>query len=432
MAGMGAVVRRLPHRAGKPALPAGVTVRLIADLAPYERNARTHSPAQLAKIAAIIEEFGWTNPVLISAEGQIIAGHGRVEAAKLLGLAEVPVLVLDHLSPAQRRAYVIADNKLAELAGWDDDLLASELQALSADGFDIDLTGFDASDLEKLLVAADPLPPDDAEDEVDEPEARVVSRRGDLWQLGAHRLLCGDSTLQADVERLLEGAKPHLMVTDPPYGVEYDAAWRNTRGLGGGDVDLAVGKVLNDDRADWSAAWMLSPAEVAYVWHAGLYAGTVQDSLQFAGFVVRSQIVWAKNNFAIGRGDYHWRHEPCWYAVRKGATGHWNGDRKQSTLWEIDKPQKSETGHSTQKPVECMRRPILNNSRRGDAIYEPFAGSGTTIIAAEGTQRRCYAMELSPQYVDLIVRRWQKFTRREAMLSDGRPFAELERERAEA
>lgn len=207
------------------------------------------------------------------------------------------------------------------------------------------------------------------------------------------------------------------MVTDPPYGVEYDADWRNNalRADGTPIAGRAVGKVLNDDRADWREAWALFPGEVAYVWHAGAYSNVVADSLVACGYKLYALIVWGKNQMAIGRGHYHHKHEPCWYAVKKGGTGHWQGDRKQTTLWEIDKPTKSETGHSTQKPVECMRKPIENNSAPGDSVYEPFSGSGTTIIAAEQTGRICYAMELSPAYVDVAVRRWQQFTGKRAV-----------------
>jgi DNA modification methylase len=208
------------------------------------------------------------------------------------------------------------------------------------------------------------------------------------------------------------------MVTDPPYGVEYDADWRNKamRADGTAIAGRATGKVLNDDKADWREAWALFPGDVAYVWHAGLFAGVVADSLVACDFKLRSQIIWAKSNFAIGRGDYHWHHEPCWYAVREGKTGHYGGDRKQTTLWQIAKPQKSETGHSTQKPVECMKKPIENNSSPGQAVYEPFSGSGTTIIAAEQTGRCCYAIELNPAYVDVAVKRWQEFTGQQATL----------------
>jgi len=262
-----------------------------------------------------------------------------------------------------------------------------------------------------------------------------VTVEGDVWLLGRHRLACGSSTDAHTVEAVLAGVKPHLMVTDPPYGVEYDASWRgkakNADGtrLSTGE-HRAVGKVANDDTADWSEAWALFPGDVAYVWHGSLQTSIVLSSLEANGFKGRSLIIWAKSHFAIGRGDYHPMHEPCWYLVREGKKGHYCGDRKQTTLWQIPKPQKSETGHSTQKPVECMKRPIENNSSPGQAVYEPFSGSGTTIIAGEMTGRCVYAIELNPAYVDMAVIRWQNFTGQTATLeATGQPFAETEGER---
>ena len=397
-------------------------------LIPYARNARTHSDEQTAQIAGSIREFGFTNPVLIDGEGGIIAGHGRVMAARKLGLADVPCIRLAHLTEAQRRAYVIADNKLALNAGWDEKMLALEFKDLQAMDFDIELTGFGLGDIDELLAELDATPEGATDaDETPAVQADAVSQPGDVWLLGKHRIMCGDSTSADHVKTLLGGGMPHLMVTDPPYGVEYDADWRNKalRADGTPIAGRAVGKVLNDDRADWREAWALFPGDVAYVWHAGSRSHVVADSLVACGFNLYSLIVWGKNTLVIGRGHYHPKHEPCWYAVRKGKTGHWQGDRKQTTLWEIDKPQKSETGHSTQKPIECMKRPIENNSKPGDGVYEPFSGSGTTIIAAEQTGRRCYAMELSPNYVDVAVRRWQNFTGKRAVLeSTGHPFPE--------
>ena len=390
-----------------------------AKLLPYARNARTHSEEQVAQIAASIKEFGFTNPVLIDADGGIIAGHGRVMGARQLGLAEVPCIRLGHLTDAQRRAYVIADNRLALNAGWDDAMLALEMRDLMDEGYDVGLTGFDLKEIDALLAGLDATPEGQTDpDAAPAVQAEAVTRPGDVWLLGKHRIMCGDSTDAAAVQNLLGGGVPHLMVTDPPYGVEYDANWRNEamRADGTPIGGRAVGKVLNDNRADWREAWALFPGEVAYVWHAGSFSPTVAESLVTCGFNLYSLIVWAKNNLVIGRGHYHPKHEPCWYAVKKGGTGHWQGDRKQTTLWEINKPQKSETGHSTQKPIECMRIPIENNSKPGDEIYDPFSGSGTTIIAAEQTGRRCYAMELSPQYVDVAVRRWQQFTGKRATL----------------
>jgi DNA modification methylase len=241
-------------------------------------------------------------------------------------------------------------------------------------------------------------------------------------------LRCGDSTNAEHVADLLQNVQPHLMVTDPPYGVEYDPKWRAQAGINNNKQKM--GEVLNDARADWRDAWALFPGDVAYVWHAGKHGSTVQESLEAADFFIRCQIVWAKDRFALSRGDYHWQHEPCWYAVRNTKTGHWAGDRKQSTLWTIKTRDDNGVGHGTQKPVECMRKPIENNSSPGQAVYEPFSGSGTTIIAAETTSRVCYAMELHPPYVDVAVKRWQQFTGKEAILeSSGKTFAEVEAER---
>jgi DNA modification methylase len=394
--------------------------RSVASLIPYARNARTHSDAQVAQIAASIREWGWTNPVLIDEAGGIIAGHGRVLAARKLKIEDVPCIVASGWSDAQKRAYVLADNQLAANAGWDMDLLKVEIGDLKTEGFDVGLIGFDTDWLNTLMADAGTDGLTDP-DEVPEVSQFPVSATGDVWQLGKHRLLCGDSTVATDVDKVLMGVRPLLMVTDPPYGVEYDAA--NARQTTKGS---AKGKVLNDDRADWSDAWALFPGEIAYVWHAMRHAGTVYDSLTANGFEIRAEIVWAKSQLVMSRGHYHPQHESCWYGVRKTGTGHWAGDRKQSTLWQIDKPRKSETGHSTQKPVECMKRPIENNSTPGQAVYEPFSGSGTTIIAAEMTGRQCLAIELAPEYVDVAVKRWQAFTGKEATLeATGQTFAEL-------
>ena len=407
----------------------------VAALAPYAANARLHSTEQVAQLAASIAEFGFNVPVLVDDAGVLIAGHGRVLAAKALGLQEVPAIRLGHLTEAQARAYRLADNQLALNSTWDESLLAAELRALRTEEFDLGLIGFDGAALDRLLADAPPEAAGTAGGDPDapapEPPAAPVSRRGDLWLLGPHRLLCGDSTSAADVAQLLDGARPHLMVTDPPYGVNYDPEWRNEAGV---SATMRTGKVANDDRADWRAAWSLFPGDVAYVWHAGVHARTVIESLEAAGFAVRSQIVWAKSRFVLGRGDYHWQHEPCLYAVRKGATGHWQGARDQATLWAISTggDEDAATVHGTQKPVECMRRPMLNNSAVGEAIYEPFCGSGSTIIAAETTGRVCLAMELDPRYVDVAVLRWQALTGKAAVLvGEDRVFDDIAAARAE-
>ena len=407
--------------------------RSVGDLVPYARNARTHSPEQVDQIAGSIKEWGWTVPVLVDEEGGLIAGHGRVMAAKKLGLQEIPVMVASGWSEAQKRAYVLADNKLALNAGWDNDLLKVELEGLKELDFDLDLTGFGADELAVLL--AEKTEGNTDPDEVPDAPAIPVSELGDVWLLGKHRLVCGSSTEVESVDKALNGVKPHLMVTDPPYGVEYDAGWRGKAKNADGSLlstgkNRAVGVVQNDDKADWREAWALFPGDVAYVWHAGNMAHTVAESLLACDLHIRAQVIWAKSHFAIGRGDYHPQHEPCWYAVRKGKTGHYDGGRKQSTLWQIDKPQKSETGHSTQKPVECMKRPIENNSSPGQAVYEPFSGSGTTIIAAEMTGRCCHSIELNPAYVDVAIERWQNFTGQEAVLeATGQTFKSMRESR---
>jgi len=392
--------------------------RAINGLIPYARNARTHSDAQVAQIAASMREWGWTNPVLVDEEGGIIAGHGRVLAARQLGLTEVPVMVAEGWSEAQKRAYILTDNQLPLNAGWDMDLLGNEVRGLAEWGFDTQLLGFGNLD---ALLAGDGLTDPDA---VPELPIDPVATSGQLWACGRHRLLCGDATNAADVARALAGVEPHLMVTDPPYGVDYDPEWRKRAGVNLNKAKLGI--VANDDRADWREAWQLFGGSVAYVWHAGRHASEVQQSLEAAGFEVRSQIIWAKDRFALSRGDYHWQHEPCWYAVRSGETGHWSGDRKQSTVWQIPAREDSGHGHGTQKPVECMKRPIENNSSPGQAVYEPFSGTGTTIIAAEMTGRVCHAIEIDPAYIDVAVRRWQDFAGKQATLDgDGRTFAEM-------
>jgi DNA modification methylase len=398
----------------------------VSKLVPNARNARTHSDEQIAQIAASIQEWGWTIPVLVDEVGLIIAGHGRILAAHLLGIKDVPVMVATGWSDAKKRAYMLADNKLTLNAEWDLDRLATELAELSGSDFDVSLIGFSVSELDELLYTDQGGLTD--EEEAPDPPVDPISALGDVWLLGAHRLVCGDCTDPLVVDKALAGVKPHLMVTDPPYGVNYDAAWRNDavqagrpksgnkgkhQGAPGG---RAIGKVSNDDRSDWREAWALFPGEVVYCWHGGGEAASSQLALESCGFEIRSQLIWRKNNIVISRGHYHYQHEPCWYAVRKGSTGHWNGSRTETSIWEINKPQKSETGHSAQKPVECMKRPIENNSSPGQAVYDPFCGSGTTIIAAEMTGRVCHAIELHPPYVDVSVLRWQNFTGQEATL----------------
>jgi DNA modification methylase len=386
----------------------------LGQIIPYARNPRRNEKA-IATVAASIAEFGWRQPIVVDEAMVVLAGHTRLAAAQQLGLQTAPVHVAKGLSEAQARAFRIMDNRSGENAEWDNDLLGLELGDLQAADFDLDLTGFTDEELNSLLNGlAEGDGAQEGEDDIPETPEDPVSRPGDLWVLGNHRLLCGDSTVATDVERVLDGVKPLLLVSDPPYGVEYDPSWRNKSGA---SATKRTGKVLNDDRADWREAWALFPGDVAYVWHGALHAKEVVESLEVCGFAMRSQIIWAKDRLVLSRGDYHWMHEPCIYSVRKTGKGHWAGDRKQTTLWQIaNKDQDATTVHGTQKPVECMRRPILNNSSPGQAIYEPFMGSGTTLIAAETTGRVCLGIELNPAYVDVAVRRWQQFTGEDAVL----------------
>ena len=343
----------------------------------------------------------------------------------------MPVHVAVGLSAAQVRAYRLADNRTNQEAAWNPEKLGLELQDLGGLNFDVGLTGFEPGEVVAFIAKACATKTGLTDEDATPPApVKPVSRTGDLWICGAHRLLCGDATQADDVEALLQNAEPHLMVTDPPYGVDYDPDWRNRADRANGKPygARAIGQVSNDDNADWREAWALFLGDVAYVWHAGRHASAVQASLEAAGLEIRCQIIWAKPRFAISRGDYHWQHEPCWYAVRKGKAGHWAGDRSQTTLWEIEH-NKSETGHGAQKPVEAMRRPIVNNSKPGQAVYDPFVGSGTTMIAAETEGRVCLGIEIDPIYVDVAVRRWEEFTGEEARHVDGGSFKEVAAQR---
>ena len=408
---------------------------------PYAKNARKWGPNAVEKVAASIREYGFRQPIVVDPQDTIIIGHLRLAAAKKLGLKEVPVHVARDLTPEQVKGLRLMDNRSHEDSAWDLVLLAPEIADLKALAFDLSLTGFDGREIDGFLTQ----PEDDEKADAVPPVPEVAtSRPGDLWLLGptdgtgagaTHRVLCGDSTSAEATTRLLGGQRPpFLMVTDPPYGVEYDPEWRVAVDGGGRH---ALGKVTNDDRVDWSPAWSLFPGDVAYVWHAGIYAGEAATSLVGAAFEVRGQIIWRKQHFVMSRGAYHWQHEPCWYAVRKNKSAHWRGDRTQTTVWDVanlnphgGNRQEQQTGHGTQKPVEVMRRPILNHTERGDAVYDPFLGSGTTLIAAEGTGRVCYGLEIDPQYCDVIVKRWQDFTGKQATLEGaGRTFTAIAEER---
>ena len=400
-------------------------MRPVVELKPFDRNPRTHSESQIAKLMESIKEWGFTIPLLVDESGELIAGHARLEAAKRLGHPRVPVMVARGWTEAQRHAYVIADNQLALLGGWDADMLSGLVQDLAATDYSLMLLGFSDADLQKLTSPEG----QDGEDDLAPIPPDPVTQKGDLITLGRHRLLCGDSTIAANVELLLEGKRPHLMVTDPPYGVEYEADWR-PKALKDG-YQYATGRVRNDDRCDWREAWALFPGDVAYVWHSGLHAAMVAESLAAHDFGLRCQIIWAKPAPVLSRGNYHWQHEPCLYVVRKSGKAHWIGDRTQTSIWNVDH-RKSDSGHSTQKPVEVMRRPLLNNSKPGDAIYDPFGGSGTTLVACELTERTCYMVELEPGYCDAIVERWEKLTGQRAVREHHPPPPEATRGRTEA
>ena len=378
-----------------------------------EKNPRFIKDAEFKKLVKSLQECPQlfdARPLLCSdrtGELIILGGNMRYRAAMELGWKTVPVIVMRGLTEAQEKEIIIKDN--GAFGKWDMQVLAADWAELPLDdwGAELPVNWMDAG----KEAVEDDFDADAAADNIVEP----TTKPGDVWLLGRHRVMCGDSTTANDVKTLMGGGMADLMVTDPPYGVEYNADWRNhaLRSDGTPSDGRAIRKVQNDDIADWTPAWELYLGDVAYIWHADRRASEVQMSIERAGFAIRCQIIWAKQHFAIGRGDYHWKHEPCWYAVRKGATGHWNGDRKQTTLWEIDKPVKSETGHSTQKPIECMARPIRNHSGN---VYDPFLGSGTTLIAAEQLDRICYGMELDPIYCDVIVARWEKLTGQKAEL----------------
>lgn len=393
----------------------------IADLHLDAANARRHPEKNMAAIKASLAQFGQRKPIVVQRKGMIVrAGNGTLAAAKALGWTEIAAVVLDD-DNATAAQFAIADNRSAELAEWDNETLATLLQDMDVDA--LNAVGFEQKDVDALLREL--APPLD-EDEVPAPPVTPVSRLGDLWVLGDHRLLCGDSTAGDQVARLLGDDKPFLMVTDPPYGVEYDPEWREQCGLSASD---SMGKVRNDDRVDWTDTYRHFPGVVAYVWHAGKFAADLVVNLRAADFEVRSQIIWRKPSLVISRGHYHWQHEPCWYAVRKGGTSKWCGDRSQSTVWDISNRTEDHTEHSTQKPVECMARPIRNHGGKQDHVYDPFLGSGTTLIACEQLGRRCFGLELDPRYCDVIIGRWEKLTGKAATL-DGRAFAEVAQERA--
>jgi len=374
-------------------------------LKPWPKNPRKNDGEPVVRVAESIKRFGFAAPIVARTETrEIIAGHTRWKAAQSLQLTQVPVRFLD-ISEREAHLLALADNRLGELAEWD----TPELQSIltSYDLGDQMVAGWTEKDLRELERAArgdEEL----VDDEAPEPPANPVTKPGDLWLLGKHRLVCGDCTDPKMVGLARAALEPFLMCTDPPYGVNYDPEWRKRAGLNNSD---RMGDVPNDDRASWTDAWKLHVGRVAYVWCGGLHSDQVGLDLRAAGYNLRSQIIWRKPSLVISRGHYHWQHEPCWYAVREGKTSRWSGDRTQSTVWDLARKDGQDvTVHSTQKPIECMARPIRNHGTTGDVVYDPFCGSGTTLMAAEQLGRVCVALELSPAYCDVIVERWQKLT----------------------
>ncbi len=409
----------------------------ITELTPDPQNARKHGDRNVGTIVTALEEVGAARSIVIDEDGVILAGNATIKAAAKAGITKLHVVDTDGqtivavrrsgLTPEQKARLALFDNRAAELAeGWNQDVLR-ELQ-----GSGIDLGGmWTADELAALLggAAAPGLTDPDAV-----PGERATDiQEGDLFEIGPSRIICGDATKASVVARLLGDATPILMVTDPPYGIQYDPSWRAKAGINKNTEKL--GAVLNDDEADWTEAWRLFPGDVAYVYHAGLKSSIVQASLELAEFTLRAQIVWAKDRLALSRGDYHWQHEPCWYGVRDGKKGHRTKDRSQSTLWRIPTPdahvadgapppeqttvweipsrEDGGHGHGTQKPVECMARPMRNHV--APEVYEPFSGSGTSIIAGQMLGRRVYAIELNPSYVQIAIDRWEAFTGKKAV-----------------
>jgi DNA modification methylase len=402
----------------------------IERLIPRANNPRTHSREQVARIAASIQEFGWTCPVLVGADDDIIAGHARLLAAEKLGMKEVPVILLKHLSPAQRRALVIADNQLAIAgAAWDEDLLRVELAILHEEDYNLDLVGFDDVELQRLLEAQDASEGLTDEDAVPELPETPTTAPGDLWILGDHKLLCGDATVRADVERLMGSNAADLVFTDPPFNVSVH---------GYTEKKLTI---MNDDMpAEQFQQFLLAtfssyrrivkPGASMYVCHSSCWQREFQNAMEAAGFEARCQIIWAKNTFAWGFGRYKFQHEPIFYCHVAGQKDAWYGDKSQSTLWEEKKPAANRI-HPTAKPVELVERALVNSSKAGDIVADLFGGSGSTLIGCERRGRKARLMELDPRYADCIVRRWQEYTGKQAVLDgDGRTFDAITEERS--
>ncbi len=396
----------------------------IDKLIPYAKNSRTHSDAQIAQIAASIKEFGFVNPVLIDDAGGIIAGHGRVMAARKLGIDDVPCIRLSHLSENQKRAYVIADNKLALNAGWDEEMLKLEIKDLELAEFDISLLGFDAEELENILDEPETTEGLTEDDEVPEPPEDPITVLGDVWVLGKHRLMCGDSCSTNDMEKLCKEAAVDMWLTDPPYNVAYEGKTKDALTIQNDSMgDEQFRKFLRD--AYVTADLVMKPGAVFYIWHADSEGYNFRGAAQDAGWKVRQCLIWKKSTMVMGRQDYHWKHEPCLYGWKSGAGHLWAADRKQTTILEFEKPSRNGE-HPTMKPVALFEYQMLNNTKGGDIVLDSFGGSGTTLIAAEKNGRVARLMELDPKYCDVIVKRWQEFTGKDAIHeASGKTYNEM-------
>lgn len=418
-----------------PPAPAGrFEMWPIGRLKRFKGNAKIHPPSQVEDLARSMKEFGFVMPILVRPNGEIIAGHGRLDAAELNEASEVPVIVNDKLTAEQARAYRIADNKLSEAGIWDQELLAKELQQLEAafdSGSISSVLGFDEEELAKLLSTvvrtkdeSEPKTPNSAE----EPPEQPVSRIGDLWVLGSHRLFVGDSLLTSTLPALLGTQKVDLVITDPPYNVDYQGYTEEELTIEGDAMPLKEFKEFLVRTFETYRRAMKRSASI-YVFHPSSFQREFENALVRSGFTVRCQIIWAKNTFAWGHGRYKFQHEPCFYAYQTGEKDRWYGDKSQSTLWEFPKPAANRL-HPTAKPVELIEHAMSNSSRRGDLILDLFGGSGSTLIASERQGRVCRTAELDPRYADGIIKRWQELTGREALLTDGaRTFADVASER---
>src|SRR5882724_9974035 len=400
-------------------------------LIPYARNARTHSDAQIAQIAASIVEFGFNAPILVDSSAGIIAGHGRLLAARKLKLEQVPFVILDYLTENQKRAYILADNKWAELAGWDEEMLRLELQALEQDGFNLEVVGFSDEELAELLGEPEVVSGQTDEDYVPALVDSPVSVRGDRWALGDHRVVCGDATAPADVEQLMSSDAADLVFTDPPYNVDYEGYTDEKLKIQGDRMsDQEFKQFL--EKSFRSYRLVVKPGASLYICHPSSWQREFQNALEAAGFAVRCQVICGKNVFAWGFGRYKFQHEPIFYCHVAGQSDAWYGDRSQSTLWQERKPAANRL-HPTMKPVELIERALLNSSKAGDIVVDLFGGSGSTLIACERRGRKSRLMEIDPKYADCIIRRWQEYTGRQAVLEgDGRAFEQIAEERSRA